>query len=52
MIKQFCFKLQQLDTIQRTIEPLEDAILRLANVATTITYEDALNEIKMSLGEF
>jgi hypothetical protein len=52
IIKQFCFKLQQLETIQRTIEPLQDAILRLANVAATITEEEALNEIKMSLDEF
>jgi hypothetical protein len=44
--------LQQLETIQRSIEPLQDAILRLSKVAATVTNEATLQEINASLDEF
>ena len=40
-----------METIQKTIEPLQDAILRLANLATTTTAENTLTELNNSLTE-
>ena len=40
-----------MDTIKKTIEPLQDAILRLANLASTTTAANALTELNSSLGE-
>ena len=43
--------MQQLETIQKTIEPLQDAILRLALLASTTTAENTLGELNNSLTE-
>ena len=40
-----------METIQKTIEPLQDAILKLANLATTTTAENTLTELNNSLTE-
>ena len=44
--------LQQLETIQRSIEPLQDGILRLAALAATTTAEATLRDLNASLEEF
>ena len=43
--------LQQLETIQRSLEPLQDGILRLAALATTTTAEADLRELNAGLVE-
>lgn len=43
--------LQQLETIQRSIEPLQDAVLRLATLAATTTDVPSLTAINTSLEE-
>ena len=43
--------LQQLQTIQSTIEPLQDAIMKIADVASTTTEEGTLAKLNTSLEE-
>ena len=44
--------LQQLETIQKSIEPLQDGILRLSAIAAATTNEASLRELDSSLEEF
>ena len=44
--------LQQLETIQKSIEPLQDGILKLSAIAAATTNEASLRELDSSLEEF